>query len=87
MQVRNRETGKTDQVQFRQDAVEGPVLVGYGDPFWVVGCRYPFYWRIDAVPDPEDEYVIGIDAFKQDWDLVEATDDEMRQLRQAGFKV
>jgi hypothetical protein len=87
MQVRYRETGKIDEVELCHDEIEGPVLVGYGDPFWVVGCRYPFYRKTDAVPDPDDEYIIGTDTFQQDWDLVQATDAEMRQLRQAGFKI
>ena len=86
MQVRYRETGKTDQVELRHDVGEGPVLVGRGNPFWMVGCRIPFYLEIDAVPDPDDEYFIWPETFDE-WEIVEATDVERCQLRAAGFRL
>jgi hypothetical protein len=48
-------------------------LVGFGDPFQ------------DAPDDPEP-YTIGPDTF-EDSQLFEATDDERRRLRDAGFRI
>jgi hypothetical protein len=79
MKVRYRETGKTDVVEFRRDEVQGPVLVGRGDPFWL---------DHDAMlmPPPDDAYSIGPDTF-EDWELIEASFDERRRLREAGFRL
>jgi hypothetical protein len=49
-------------------------LVGFGDPF------------PDASDDPEP-YTIGPDTFNDDWDLLEASNDDRRRLRDAGFQV
>jgi hypothetical protein len=77
VRVRYRETGKTDDVELRQDATLGPVLVGR---------RNPCFLEDDALPDPDQPYFIGPDDF-DDWELVEATEVDRVQLRQAGFRV
>ena len=60
MRIRYRETDKTDHVELRHDEVQGPVLVGRGNPF-------ELDW--DAVPDPDDEYFIGPDTFDE-WEIL-----------------
>jgi hypothetical protein len=85
MKVRYRETGKTDEVEFRDDEVQGPVLVGRGNPFWIIGADSP-HLMMAAVPEPDDEYFIGPDTFDE-WEIVEATDEERRRLQDAGFRV
>jgi hypothetical protein len=79
MKIRYGETDKTDYGEFRYDEVQGPILVGRGDPFWL---------DHDAMlmPAPDDEYSIGPDTF-EDWELIEASDAERRQLREAGFRI
>jgi hypothetical protein len=47
-------------------------LVGFGDPF--------------GLGDSLEAYTIGPDTF-DDWQLVEATDDERRRLREAEFRL
>jgi hypothetical protein len=47
-------------------------LVGFGDPF--------------GLGDSLEAYTIGPDTF-DDWGLIEATDDERRRLRDAGFRI
>jgi hypothetical protein len=75
MQVRYRETGKTDEVEFRYNPVDGIVLVGRGNPFDL---------EDDAVPGPAKPYRIAPDTF-EDWEVVEASDLERRRLQEAGF--
>jgi hypothetical protein len=48
-------------------------LGGFGDPF--------------GMGDSLEPYTIGPDVFNDDWQLVEATDDERRRLRAAGFRI
>ena len=76
MRIRYRETGRTDDVESRDDPVQGPILVGRGDP-----C----YLDHEAMPSPTDAYHIGPDTF-EDWELVEATEEDCRRLRDAGFQ-
>jgi hypothetical protein len=83
MKIRYRETDKTDEVESRYDEIQGPVLVGHGNPFWIVGSDSP-HLMFEALPDPDDEYTIGPDTV-EDWELVEATDEERRLLHEAGF--
>src|SRR5262249_19110345 len=73
----HRETGKTDDVELRDDPVQGPVLVGHGNPFWPG-------W--DVLPDPQEPYHIGPDTFDEG-ELVEAKEEECFRLREAGFRV
>jgi hypothetical protein len=70
MRVRFCETGKTDDVEFRHD--DGPVLVGHGNPCFLEDL-------------PDQPYFITADSF-QDWELVSASDNERRWLRDAGFQ-
>jgi hypothetical protein len=78
MQVRYRKTGKTDHVEFGDDGHGQLVLVGFADPY---------YLEEDGLPDPDEPYSIGPDKFAGDWELVEASDDERRRLRDAGFLI
>jgi hypothetical protein len=54
---------KTDEVEFRNDEVQGPVLVGRGNLFWIIGPDSP-HLMMEAVPEPDDEYFIGPDTFE-----------------------
>jgi hypothetical protein len=80
MKVRYKETGKTDDhVELGDDGQ----LVGFGDPFQAVK-RWCTPWARGVKSGLL--YFITPDTF-DDWQLVEATDDERRRLRDAGFQV
>jgi hypothetical protein len=68
-------TGNFDDVEFRDDNVQAPVLVGRG---------YPINLEDDAMPD--DEYFVG-PVTSEDWQMADATPDERRRLRHAGSRV
>jgi hypothetical protein len=77
MKVRYRETDRTAEVVMRHDRIEGLVLAGAGNLFFPDG----------ELEDPDAEWTIWPDDFAEDWDLVEATDQERARLRDAGFGV
>jgi hypothetical protein len=77
MKIRYLETDKTDHIEFRDDDLQGPVLVGRGDPYCLEN---------NAMPDPDDQYFIWPETFDE-WEIAEATDEERRQLRAAGFRL
>jgi hypothetical protein len=69
MRIRYRETGKTDDVELCH--VVGPVLVGRGNPCYLEDL-------------PDQPHFITPDTFG-DWELVSASENERRELRDAGF--
>lgn len=75
MRIRCRETDQTADVDVRPDKLEGLILTGRGNQF------YP---EDSTQPDPDAEWIVFPDEFEE-FELVEASDDERRQLQDAGF--
>jgi hypothetical protein len=75
--IRYRETGRTADVVMRLDKIEGLVLVGKGNVFY-----------LDGVLENENaEWTIGANDFSEDWELVRASDEDRGRLLGAGFRV
>ena len=80
MLLRFRETGQTDRVELCGDQVQGPILFGHADPFGLVDPDR------NGSHGSTEPYSIGPDTV-EDWEPCEASDEERRRLREAGFRI